>query len=186
VAVLRHATRAHHDRIDRLMDLPRMGERAHYGRVLQVLAEFLSAWEPAVSAALPGPWRPWLQARSRRPFLQHDLHRLHLSTPAPATLPPFARDAAWGSVYVMEGSALGGQFIVRRLAEAGLHPGSGAAYFHGWGVATAGLWRETRGVLATQLADPAALAQACEGARSTFDTLSRLLENTVHERTAAA
>jgi len=89
-------------------------------------------------------------------------------------------------VYVMEGAALGGQFIGRRLAQAGLHAGSGAAFFHGWGEATAGLWRETRGVLAGQLADPAALEQACDGARSTFDTLSRLLERTVHERAAAA
>jgi len=187
VAVLRHATRAHHDRLDQLMDLPRMGERAHYGRVLQVFAAFLAAWEPAMVVALPEPWRAWLQARSRHPFLKHDLHQLRLCAPVPAALPPFAHGgAAWGSVYVMEGSALGGQFIGRRLAQAGLHAGSGAAFFHGWGEATAGLWRETRGVLAGQLADPAALEQACDGARSTFDTLSRLLERTVHERAAAA
>lgn len=187
VAVLRSATRTHHERIDHLMDLRRMGERAHYGRVLQVFAAFLAAWEPAVVAALPEPWRAWLQARSRRPFLQHDLDQLGLSAPAPAALPSFANgEAAWGSVYVMEGSALGGQVMGRRLAQAGLHARSGAAYFHGWGEATADLWRETRGVLAAQLADPAALEQACDGARSTFDTLSRLLERTVHERAAAA
>jgi heme oxygenase (biliverdin-IX-beta and delta-forming) len=86
----------------------------------------------------------------------------------------------------MEGSALGGQYITRNLAQAGLHPASGAAYFHGWGDATGAMWREARQVLARELASPAATGQACAAARHTFDTLSALLERTLHERTAAA
>ena len=186
LAVLRAATREHHDRIDRLMDLRRMQDRSHYARVLRVFDAFLASWEPAVAAALPH-CQDWLQARSRRPFVQQDLRALGLAAAAPAGAPPLRTDAAaWGSLYVMEGSALGGQVITRSLAAAGLDRDSGAAYFHGWGEATGRMWREARALLESELADDTALAQACEAARQTFDHLSSLLERELHERATAA
>ena len=186
VAALRRATRAHHDRIDALIDLRRLRDGAHYARVLQSFASFLAGWEPAVHAALP-KWQAWLSARSRRAFLQQDLRHLGQPAPAPAACPGFASPAAaWGSVYVIEGSALGGQFICRSLAQAGLRADNGAAYFNGWGDATAGLWRDTRETLAAQLASSTSLDQACDGARATFDGLSTLLESIPHERAALA
>jgi hypothetical protein len=48
------------------------------------------------------------------------------------------------------------------------------------------MWREARDILAAELASEAALAHACASARLTFDTLSGLLEDCLHERTAAA
>jgi heme oxygenase len=185
---LRAATRGHHERIDHLMDLRRLAERTHYVRVLQVFHDFLPAWEGAVLPALPKPWHGWLQARSRRPFLERDLHALGVAARArPVHMEPFATEAAaWGSVYVLEGSALGGQMITRALAAEGLRPDAGAAYFHGWGESTGAMWREFRALLDSELQAPAALAQACEGAAHTFDTLSGLLEQALHERTPAA
>lgn len=170
------------------MDLRRLRDPAHYARVLQVFHAFLSAWEPAVAAVLPPARGAWLQARSRRRFLQQDLQVLGTPLPQPtAHLPPLPNAAAgWGSAYVMEGSALGGQVITRNLAQAGLHSGNGAAYFHGWGEATGPMWREFRGVLESELACPAALDDACTAACRTFDTLTRLLESALHERTPAA
>jgi heme oxygenase (biliverdin-IX-beta and delta-forming) len=82
----------------------------------------------------------------------------------------------------MEGSALGGQVITRSLADAGLRPDRGAAYFHGWGPATGAMWKEVRTLLDQQLADPDTLAQACDGACATFDALALHLEIAFHER----
>jgi heme oxygenase len=181
LSALRAATRSHHDRIDALVNLRRLQERSHYERVLRVLDSFLAGWEPAVTAALPQR-SAWLRARSRRPFLQRDLRDLGLVPLRPAALPPLASAAAaWGSVYVMEGSALGGMVISRSLAGAGLGPDHGAAYFHGWGEDTGRMWREAREVLEAELASPDALDQACEAARLTFDSLSALMEAAVHE-----
>ncbi|HEX2544246.1 MAG TPA: biliverdin-producing heme oxygenase [Ramlibacter sp.] len=183
---MRSATREHHHRIDRLVDLHRMQDRSHYARVLRVFDAFLATWEPTVWAALPGR-RQWLQARSRRAFLQQDLRDLGVS-PAAANpaLPLRTEAAAWGSIYVMEGSALGGQVITRGLAAAGLHRGYGAAYFHGWGDATGEMWREARELLHAELAADAALADACRAAQRTFDHLSALFELELHERAPAA
>ena len=187
LAALRSATRELHERVDRLMDLQRMQDPGHYARVLQALDAFLAGWEPAVAAALPQRWHHWLQQRSRRPFLRADLRELGIAPCPPAHVPPLQSEpAAWGSLYVMEGSALGGQLISRTLAPAGVLPTRGGAYFHGWGHATGAMWREVRGLLATELASPAAVAQACEAARQTFETLSHLLHQHLDERTATA
>jgi heme oxygenase len=181
---LRAATRGHHERLDRLIDLRRLRDARRYGRVLQVLDGFLAPWEASVAAALPPAWEAWLHKRSRRPFLQRDLGVLGLAAghrPRPMPSLPTA-GAAWGSVYVMEGSALGGQVITRSLADAGLRPDRGAAYFHGWGPATGAMWMEVRLLLPQQLADPDTLAQACAGACATFDALAFHLETALHER----
>jgi heme oxygenase len=181
---LRAATRGHHDRLDRLIDLRRLRDARRYGRVLQVLDGFLAAWECRAAAALPPAWEAWLRQRSRRPFLQRDLGFLGLPSGALAQAMPLlpTPGAAWGSVYVMEGSALGGQVITRSLADAGLRPDRGAAYFHGWGPATGAMWKEVRTLLDQQLADPHTLAQACAGACATFDALALHLESALHER----
>jgi heme oxygenase len=170
------------------MDLHRMKDRGHYARVLQVFEAFLLTWEPAVAAALPARWQGWLRARSRRHFLLQDLaalgvERLHAGAPAPE-LGDAA--AAWGSLYVLEGSALGGQAITRSLAEAGWHARGGGAYFRGWDAETGPMWREFRTILEAQVAAPAAAAQACDAACRTFDLLSNLLEAALHERAPAA
>jgi heme oxygenase len=178
LSALRAATRGRHDRLDRLMDLRRLGERPRYIRVLQAFDAFLPAWEDAVLAALPPPWHGWLQQRSRRPFLSRDLQALATSpSPCPVAFAPLAgAAAAWGSLYVIEGSALGGQVITRALAAHGLHPEAGAAYFHGWGDATGAMWREFRQLLERELHAPEALAAACDSACHTFDTLTGLME----------
>lgn len=170
------------------MDLRRLGEPARYARVLQVFDAFLPPWESAVADALPRQWHGWLRARSRRPFLARDMRALGIATQAESSQVPSLRSeaAAWGSLYVIEGSALGGQAVTRALADAGLKPEAGAAYFHGWGDCTGGMWRDFRQLLERELRAPAALSQACESACQTFDILAGLLEQALHERAAAA
>lgn len=187
VLALRRATRERHERIDRVMDLRRMQDREHYGRILQAFDAFLAPWEDAVAQALPAQWDGWLRHRSRRAFLQQDLHALALPALDAQVRTPRLHGAAeaWGSLYVIEGSALGGQAITRALAHYGLQPASGAAYFHGWGVATATMWQEFRTRLQAELAQPA-WAAACDAACQTFDALTALLESVLHERTATA
>lgn len=185
---LRAATHERHERIDRLMDVGRMADRQRYRRVLQVFDLFLAGWEQAVAAALPESWGAWLQARSRRAFLRRDLHALAVPPLARRfEFPPLAGpDAAWGSLYVMEGSALGGQVITRALAASGLGPDTGAAYFHGFGAETGAMWREFRALLDRELDAPERVERACAAARDTFDQLTALLEQALHERTPAA
>ena len=169
------------------MDVARLHDGRRYARILQVFDAFLAAWEPAVVALLPAPRQRWLRDRSRRHFLRRDLQALDIAPAAPASIAaPQDAAGAWGALYVLEGSALGGQVITRALAGSGLAPERGTAYFHGWGAATGAMWRDFRGVLEGELDSPDAIARACEAARQTFDTLTPLLETALHERTSAA
>ncbi|MGV3570290.1 MAG: biliverdin-producing heme oxygenase [Ramlibacter sp.] len=188
LATLRAATHTRHQRIDRQLDLARMGDPAHYARVLQVLDAFLGPWEAAAAAALPATFRGWFRQRSRHRFLQADLLALGLpSLAGPTSVPALSGPAAaWGSLYVMEGSALGGQVITRALAAQGMDAANGGAYFRGWGPATGAMWREFRGLLAEQLPGPQDIAAACSGAQATFDALSVAFESHLHERPAPA
>jgi len=53
-------------------------------------------------------------------------------------------DSIWkatGALYVIEGSTLGGKFICQSLAQEGLDPSNGAAYFSGYGEETGRMWK---------------------------------------------
>ena len=84
-------------------------------------------------------------------------------------------EAAWGTLYVLEGSTLGGQLIARHLAETlGLGPTSGAGGLVPHGADTGGLWRDFKRLLDEVAAqgriDPDAVVSA---ARFAFATLDR-------------
>ncbi|MBK0391042.1 biliverdin-producing heme oxygenase [Ramlibacter algicola] len=187
--VFRRATAGRHAAIEDLLDLRRPFGRAHYTRVLQGFAAFLAAWEPRMADALPERLHAWFGDGRRLHLLHQDLAVLHIQpaparedTPALPTLPH-----ALGSLYVMEGSALGGQFIAAHVRRhLGLAPEQGASYFHGCGRGTAERWREARALFASELqGDAAGSAAAVQSAQDTFDALTRTFQDVLHERAAA-
>ena len=188
-AVLREATASRHAAIDTLLALRRPFGAAHYACVLQGFATFLSAWEPRMAQVLPPQWQPWFAASMRMHLVQQDLASLGVpSAPPLVTLAtPTTPAAALGSLYVLEGSALGGQFIAAAARRhLGLSPDNGTAYFHGCGSATATRWREFLARLDAELATPAARAQAVQGANATFDVLADLFRGLLEDRELAA
>ncbi|WP_158218828.1 biliverdin-producing heme oxygenase [Roseateles aquatilis] len=179
---LRRCTGPLHDGIETLLRLEAPMPLARYGRIVRGFHEFLKLWEQRVRHALPEPLRPWFDARVRSPFATRDIAALAL--PEDAALRAAARAsqhrirldspaAAFGSLYVIEGSALGGQVLTPRLVAAhGLTPDHGASYFHGFGDRTGAMWREFR-QLAQQHAgaDEDSRAAACRAAVQTFEAL---------------
>jgi heme oxygenase len=191
---LRRATAQQHAAIDRLLGIDAYLERARYVRILSAFDGFFRVWEPRVQAALPAPWARWFLARSRRPFLERDMtalgampfvssallaHRLRFDGRDAAD----AKAAAFGSMYVLEGSSLGGVLIAERVAQAlGITSGNGGAYFTGWGADTGRLWREFRQVLESQLVRAESIGLACESAVETFDVLTNLFSEALDDR----
>jgi heme oxygenase len=190
LASLRQATAGHHARIESLIGLGGPFGRHHYGRVLQGFGAFLHGWEPAVARALPRPLLPWF-ARGRRAFLiDRDLTVLGLPMPGRgiAVVPELAdRAEALGSLYVMEGSALGGQLIAASLRHRlRIDAENGGAYFNGCGSGTAARWREYRQLAQSYLDDDArARGRAVDAAVRTFDALICTFETLLDERAAA-
>lgn len=89
----------------------------------------------------------------------------------------------WGVAYVIEGSQLGGQVLYRRLAEPlAPHP---LAYLQGHGRDTGPRWKAFLATLQQQVATPARIHSACDGAVQAFDLLlqcHRAMERTPEAR----
>jgi heme oxygenase len=157
--------------------------------VLRGFEVFLREWEPHLRAALPRALASRFDETRRLHLVRRDLDaldELRLQGDAlriSARLPLPDVPAAFGSWYVLAGSALGGQVIARQVgASLGLTPDSGAAYFHGWGADTARRWRDFLALLAHGVPDSeAARAAASQSARITFELLTDTFQQTLNE-----
>jgi len=175
LAYLRTATRPAHDSLEGALGLLDEGlDLSGYTQVLGRFYGFWREWEPHVAALLQD--ETFLEPRRRLHLLAADLAAVGCSLQAVAALPrcplPTLRDAveAFGSLYVMEGSTLGGRVIERNVGRClGLDGRSGCSYFAGHGNATGAMWRA---FLQRLDARPAADAERiAAGACATFERL---------------
>lgn len=172
-ARLRAATAAAHRALEDALDLLREPpDRERFVRVLVGFHGFHRVWEPAVASQLPPGGAP----PPRRALIEHDLRRLGLTDACLDAIAPCAAatalgaDAptALGSLYVLEGSTLGGQVITRHLAQAPWCPHEGLRTFAPYGDAAGARWRDTLALLAAARGDP---EQIVAGALLTFAIL---------------
>ena len=173
---LRAETAAAHARLERELDLlSREVDRQRMLTVLERFHGFHAVWEGAMRRSSVGAF---FEPRSRMTSLADDLSRLGLTPERISALPlcaaaaPLAatREAAVGSLYVMEGSTLGGQVIGRALADRDWAPPAGFRYFQPYGAHTGEMWRGFRDWAQTttpQAGHDAVVA----GAVATFETL---------------
>lgn len=173
---LRTRTAGAHRRLEAalgLMDGPPRRDR--FVRALAAFHAFYAAWEPVASPTLAA--QGWALA-PRRLLIGRDLLALGETLPLPASAEPTssvgAADpvAVWGSVYVTEGSALGGRLIARALRGATWAPPGGLVSFDPYGRDTGRRWAECRGRLDALPAEAAEVVAAA--AAATFDELLRL------------
>ncbi|WP_267381913.1 MULTISPECIES: biliverdin-producing heme oxygenase [unclassified Sphingomonas] len=155
VQKLRASTAPDHDIVDAAFGGFDLADRRDYTAFLIAHARAL----PAVEAALAGiaglPATP-----ARTALLADDLAALGVPMPPPL---PFAIGpaAAWGALYVAEGSRLGGIMLAGRVGQ-----GLPAAYLsarHGTGA-----WRVLLAAIDAAVLREDAIAAAVAGARATF------------------
>jgi heme oxygenase (biliverdin-IX-beta and delta-forming) len=195
---LKTETRPHHERTEavvRLMDAHLTP--ADYLRHLEAFHGLYLPLEALLAGPLSalGPELDW-EARRKTALLEEDLRamghdtasleRLPRAVPLPA-VPGLAE--ALGAAYVMEGSTLGGQLILRHLTR---HFGPDArvgtfAFFRAYGDQVGPMWRAFGAALthASARADSLTFDDAVvQGARDTFDTFTTWLarENDVPVR----
>lgn len=185
LAELRLTTRAEHDRIERLLRLTEAMPLERYAAILCGFDAFLRVWEPRIHAALPERLQAWFRPRRRGGFASADVEWLRsvgglelvdLDARAAAALPLGELSEVLGSLYVIEGSALGGRVIAPQLKRTlGLAQGRGASYFHGFGGETGVMWNNFRVLTALELGDSSrATVLACLSAKRTFGALIEL------------
>jgi heme oxygenase len=120
-------------------------------------------------------------------WMRTDLHALDI-TEAPHICTDLPRAGnlarALGVAYVLEGSTLGGRFILAKLPPA-LAPLRGIAtrYLDGYGKETGALWRAFGDLVGRSIATPLDEAAAVHAARETFSRLITWLARFEHRRT---
>lgn len=151
-----------------------------FARLLERFWGFHAAWEPALARALGDD--AFLAPRGKLALLQRDLVALGRTADQIERLPLCLEAArltadhgsALGSLYVMEGSTLGGQVISRALQAAPWLPAGGLGYFDPYGPLTGQMWRGFRDY-ASAHASPAADDIIVDGARAAFERLQAWL-----------
>ena len=174
---LKHHTREAHERLERSLNL--LGEPRRALRFRHVLERFFGfhlVWEECIAAA--PSLRDFHRPRRRLAALRQDLKSLGRSDSEIANLPscPTAADLvrceaeALGSLYVMEGSTLGGKVIGRAIEGAAWLPMGGIRYFDPYGPRTGEMWRGFKDWLVRQPQAADRDGVLC-GARNTFELL---------------
>lgn len=180
---LRTQTRAQHTRLEeRLAIEERVRDRHAYVELLERFHAYYFPVEEQLIAFTQAFNEHGidLSARLKTEKLQRDLIALgqHAPEPADADLVPeistFPR--AVGCLYVMEGSTLGGQLIMRQIgASLRLDAETGAAFYSGYGDRTGSMWQAFLKFLATLPFDEQDVTQAIDAARETFESLEQWL-----------
>jgi heme oxygenase len=172
IAALRTATGTQHARLDAGLDA--VGRFSDPGQRLGLCARYAAFHVPA--DAVLAPWLSEvsgleLDSRSRAPLLA----RFAGEQALPAFPAPASRAEALGMLYVLEGSTLGGRFIVGALAARGVVEPD-LAFLDPYGKETGARWRAFLVVLAREIGDEERLIEdACRGAVRTFDHAERIL-----------
>ena len=181
---LKRETRAAHERLESGLDILRAPlDRDRFLRLLERFWGFHAVWEPAVGRALGDD--AFLAPRLKLHKLEADLLSLGRTPEQIVRLPrcfeaallaplPRRPAAALGTLYVLEGSTLGGQVISRALKTASWLPQSGLTYFDPYGPRTGAMWRDFRDYAAAR-STPAADAEMLATAQGTFERLRRWL-----------
>jgi heme oxygenase len=179
--------------MERELDLMRPGwTRAGVGRLVAGFYGFYEPWEREAGAVLSRAGLAGvMEGRRKVPALEEDLRYYGgesmdlLSVRRCGRMPDISSaEKALGSMYVLEGSTLGGQIIVRHLREqvSGLEGGGGCSFFASYGADVGVMWRRFQGVLrehSSASTDDAMVAAACE----TFVLLHDWLHDTAVRQT---
>ncbi len=180
LARLRLETRPEHERLERDFPLVRADLTLDdYRLSLERLYSFYAAYEEQLSRSAPKDWQTFLVPRRKTDLLRTDLELLGVQ---PEKLPRFELQMnqatvaeAIGSIYVTEGSTLGGQILLKHIRGVLRLPDNGPyRFFLGYGLETGAFWRSTREWLERKAVDQSA-EQVIAGARKTFVSMHELM-----------
>ena len=146
---LKESTRIQHEQLEKLVNLVDDGiSREKYIATLVAFYRFYRSLEPKLERFDFSPFGYDFFKRRRLPLLENDLKALGFSElrdiPIWSGLPNLETIAeGFGCLYVVEGSSLGGQVILRHLrSKLNLNESNGASFFDIYGHQTGKMWKD--------------------------------------------
>jgi heme oxygenase len=178
---LKESTRQQHEDVEGTVDvMSHMFSLEDYKRLIARFRAFYTAFEPTL------PYAELQEAgfdygeRRKLHWLEADAKVLDLGEvekfedlPDVSSLPK-----AFGSLYVVEGSTLGGSVIARHLNQhLGLTPENGGSFYASYGARIGPMWKEFGEAITAYSGDGANDDEIVESAIKTFDSINTLFKN---------
>ena len=177
---LRERTRTHHERLERDLAIERKIENvSDYCGLLRRWYGWYAPFEQLVLMEADDRVRALYADRWKLPLLERDLASLcvdgRAEIPRARVATPGAMAEWVGTLYVLEGSTLGGQVISRMVEERlGLQNGQGYSFYRSYGDKVGARWREFR-AFAQDALSPEETESAVAAADQTFQALHQWL-----------
>jgi heme oxygenase (biliverdin-IX-beta and delta-forming) len=176
---LKAETAAQHSSLELRLNLLRPGfTPADYVDLLERFYGYYQPWEAEVLATVRASLPALAAGRNKVPLLQADLRHFRRDPLVIASCPnlprPQSLPQALGSMYVIEGSTLGGQWLTRHFRDTLGLQSEGLAFFNGYGARTGAMWKSFR-EQAAAVVSPSDEDEAVLSATDTFDSLAAWL-----------
>lgn len=178
---LKESTRQQHEHVEGTIDvMSQLFNLDDYKRLIGKFWAFYAAFEPILPFADLRAAGLDYDDRRKLQWLEADAKVLGLEGPeAVENLPDVSSlPKAFGSLYVVEGSTLGGAVIARHLKEQlGLTPENGGAFYASYGPMIGPMWKTFGEVITAYAESGANDDEIVTSAKNTFDSINALFSN---------
>lgn len=142
-ANIKEATRQAHQQLEKIVvgKLKAVSSYEDYVELLKCFYAYFSELEKAISPFITKELLSDYKARRNSSYLKNDIYELgyHIRSLPVVVIPEIGNSLnAFGALYVMEGSVMGGSTIVEMLKKKGVI--KGISFFSGYGLETAVMW----------------------------------------------
>lgn len=148
-----------------------------YAKYLKVMHAIMNDAEsklfPIVQSVIPD-----IDNRKKAHHIKHDLQQIgHIPSDYTSVFSKsYSLPFALGIVYVLEGSTLGGRFIIQNIQKTlHLSPSNGAQYFYGYGQHTGSMWKAFLSNLSDHTKESGNQQAIIDGATYAFDLIHKQL-----------
>lgn len=168
---IKEATKVPHQEVEKkvVLKIKAIRSEADYADLLKHFYAYFSAVEKAVAPYVTAAILPDLTERRNASYIKADIEALgNTVDDLPFVLSPEINNVAqaMGALYVLEGSIMGGPYIVQMLQKGGLT--KGFSFFNGYGDVSAQKWGAFTQVLNSIAKSKEEEVQALECAHETF------------------
>ncbi|RYY36785.1 MAG: heme oxygenase [Sphingobacteriaceae bacterium] len=174
---IKEATHTAHQQLEKkvVLKLKAIRSNADYADLLRYFYAYFNALEIAIAPYITAHVLPNFAARRDTGYLKNDIEELgsNVNKLPQVTLPAIKNVVdALGALYVMEGSIMGGPYIVQMLQKGGID--KGVSFFSGYGKNTGQMWGIFTEALNRVAATEADEEAAIEAANQTFSNFGNM------------
>lgn len=176
-------TKQGHQELEKLVvqRLKSIQNNEDYADLLKYFYAYFLDLEKGIAAQIPPSLVDFFQSRRNANHIAQDIKELGFSLEnLPQTeLPPITnKNQAIGALYVLEGSIMGGPYIVKMLQQRGIEKGFN--FFNGYGEQSGQKWGEFTGIINSEVTAENDIQEAILSAKHTFQQFANTFNNHIN------